>query len=234
MQIPLLHQQIMLATERLRDLHRSIMTHTSPVPAAEMEFLLLEIRNLYNIALQLNNENAIHLLNEVQLAMKPPEFSPAIIELNSPGIVESKPAASRSTEEKINPVVNQLPFQQVRMTEANGKYHEVPTHATRFTDHKTLADIINTVETTRKISDKLKTSVRDIKAAIGINEKFQFINHLFNGDALKYNSIIEELNNSSSVVAMKMVNVLSEENSWESHPASAKSFIEIVERRFSA
>ena len=42
MQSPILHQQLILSTERLRDLHRSMQAHSSAIPAAEMDVFLAE------------------------------------------------------------------------------------------------------------------------------------------------------------------------------------------------
>lgn len=44
------------------------------------------------------------------------------------------------------------------------------------------------------IADKMtKDAINELRKAIGINEKFQFINELFNGDMNRYNKIIDEL-----------------------------------------
>ncbi|MBK7571795.1 MAG: hypothetical protein IPI10_09285 [Bacteroidetes bacterium] len=67
MQSPIIHQQLILSTERIRDLHRSMQAHSSAIPAAEMEVFLAEIRKLYELALQLNYQNAMQLLNEMQM-----------------------------------------------------------------------------------------------------------------------------------------------------------------------
>jgi hypothetical protein len=248
MQIPLLHQQILLQTERLRDIHRSLMTHSTPVPAAEMEILLQEIRNLYNLALQLNNENALQLLNEVQLAVT--QSLPA----SSKSVLQQSPEPTTVSEVKSeeiqkikteNIVAEDLPPVTAKSDEPVAEkkrivadihemFHDTPTLANKFSDHQTIAEKIAVNGTTTRISDQLRTPVKDIKAAIGINEKFQFINNLFNGDAKKYHTAVDQLNASpDGATAMNYIKDLSDSNNWESHAASAKSFIEIIERRFS-
>lgn len=248
MQIPLLHQQILLETERLRDLHRSIMSHSSPVPPAEMENLLQEIRKLYSLVLQLNNENALQLLNEVQLAavqQMPTNSKPFIQTSIEPPPIQAimqEELPSMVTEEKTEDI--KFYFQSASDDKTHDKKHivsdihemfqDAPTVANRFSDHQTIAEKIAGNDLKKRVSDNLKSSVKDIKSAIGINEKFQFINQLFNGDAIKYHSIIDEINSSSSSeIAMNYISEISETNNWESHPASAKVFLEIIERRFS-
>ena len=248
MQIPLLHQQILLETERLRDLHRSIMSHFSPVPAAEMENLLQEIRKLYSLVLQLNNENALQLLNEVQLAavqQMPTNSKPFIqTSIEPPPIqtIKQEELTSIPREEKIEDVKPY--FESASDDKAQDKKHivsdihemfqDAPTVANRFSDQQTIAEKMAGNYLKKRVSDNLKSPIKDIKSAIGINEKFQFINQLFNGDAKKYHAIIDEINSSpSSEIAMNHIRKISESNSWETHPAPAKVFLEIIERRFS-
>lgn len=50
------------------------------------------------------------------------------------------------------------------------------------------------------LGERLEHSpVGDLREAIGINDKFQFINELFNGDLGQYNKVLDELNNFSSL-----------------------------------
>jgi hypothetical protein len=246
MQIPLLHQQIILQTEKLRDIHRQIMLHQSTAPAAEMNILLLEIRSLYSLAIQLNNENDIQLLNEIQLAFNNPP-SPEVTPLT--GIdARNDLAASRVEELKANaPIVKAIDLNQQtssitetiqqekkrHTTEIHEMFHETPKVGGKFTGQKTVGEKISFQSGTKSIAENLKSPVRDIKSAIGINEKFLFINQLFNGDTNKYNTVIAELNScSTSEFALNTIKNLSLANDWESHPGAAKLFKEIVERRF--
>ena len=234
MKILLLHQQILLQTEKLRDHHRALMMHTTPVPAAEIENLLQEIRNLYSLTLELNNENAMGLLNEAQFAS---------IENRIQTVAAKQEISEKEKTILPQPVANnnstihqqpEIPSDKKRIVaDIHERFSGTPTHGGKFSDHQTLGDKIAGNESTKRYSDNIRTPVKDIKAAIGLNEKFQFINQLFQGDAKKYNSFVDEINNSSSVdSAMKVINEISTSNDWESHAASAKSFIDVVERRF--
>ena len=242
MQIPLLHQQIMLQTERLRELHRSIMLHTPPVPATEIENLLKELRSLYNTVLQLNNENSIQLLDQVQLAVNQliPEVKnrPIASTINQPELVNSVFKQEEKKEEEITLTASvetatsgstrnqSLPDIHTFLRESN-------TFAGQFEDRPTLGEKIATHDNKKRYSDNLRMPVKDIKSAIGLNEKFLFINQLFKGDSVTYNAVVDRLNTSSSIEsAMNHIQSLAESNNWESHADSAKSFIEIIERRF--
>ncbi|MBE0649974.1 MAG: hypothetical protein IH595_03940 [Bacteroidales bacterium] len=70
-----------------------------------------------------------------------------------------------------------------------------------FTDSQenTLATVLQKSNRTN-LGEKLEHShIGDLREAIGINDKFQFINELFNGDMDQYNKVLDELNNFSNL-----------------------------------
>ena len=61
------------------------------------------------------------------------------------------------------------------------------------TAEPTVSDVYSEQETVT-VADKFSHgNVNELREAIGINEKFLFINELFNGDMSKYNKVIDEL-----------------------------------------
>ena len=254
MQIPLLHQQIIIQTERLRDLHRSIMMHSSPVPATELEDLLQEIRKLYGLTMQLSNENSLQLLNEIQLAVRQsmPESAKSAIETMLEAPIPSQVEAS---VQNIPMNTNELNFMKIdlhepekssvmekdekphkkKLADIHEMFNDTATVGNRFTGQASIGNSIVGADSKRRVSDNINHAVKDIKSAIGLNEKFQFINQLFDGDAKKYNAVVDQLNNSDSgESALNYVKQISDEYDWESHASSARLFIDLVERRFSA
>ena len=76
--------------------------------------------------------------------------------------------------------------------------------------------------------------VSDLKSAIGINEKFQFINELFDGNMKEYTVALDQINNFSSTnEANNYLANLKEMYKWDSENSIAKQFTELVERKFS-
>lgn len=67
-----------------------------------------------------------------------------------------------------------------------------------FTPPKTVSDVLNgNGEST--LAEKIKNNkIADIRTAIGINDKFTFINEIFKGELAKYNQAIEQFNSMSS------------------------------------
>ncbi len=85
------------------------------------------------------------------------------------------------------------------------------------------------------IADRLgKQPISDLSKAIGINEKFLFINDLFKGENTDYNSVIKELNafNSFEEAQNHIQTVLQPKYQWKLKNSSEKKFIKFIERRY--
>jgi hypothetical protein len=75
--------------------------------------------------------------------------------------------------------------------------------------------------------------IGDLKAVIGINEKFQFINELFDGNMNEYTVAIDQINNfSSSFQAESYLANLKEMYKWNKDNPVTKQFTELVKRKF--
>jgi hypothetical protein len=84
------------------------------------------------------------------------------------------------------------------------------------------------------IAEKLeKTPLADLKSAIGLNRKFQFINTLFEGDGSAYDSAIQFLNQDENAaeVSSWIENNLPKEFEDEDEQNVLIAFIELIERR---
>ena len=85
------------------------------------------------------------------------------------------------------------------------------------------------------IADRLgKQPISDLSKAIGINEKFLFINDLFKGENTDYNSAISDLNafNSFEEAQDYIHTVLQPKYQWKLKNSSEKKFIKFIERRY--
>jgi hypothetical protein len=90
---------------------------------------------------------------------------------------------------------------------------------------------------TKEIGHKLSEagSVKDIKKAIGINDRFVFINELFRGDEAMYERSIKTINNFSIYPEAQywMERELKIKLGWDDSRQSAQDFYALVKRRFS-
>ena len=85
------------------------------------------------------------------------------------------------------------------------------------------------------VAEKLqKTPIPDLKEAIGLNEKFLFINELFQQNADIYHDSIDQLNNCRSRnQAMEIITRdFSEKYGWDIDSKSVARLIDLVERRY--
>lgn len=97
------------------------------------------------------------------------------------------------------------------------------------------------------LNDKLKQSkidlgetytevpVRDLKKAIGINDRFLFINELFRGDEAVYERSIKTINGFSILAEAEywIQRELKVKNGWKDSDELVKQFYQLVKRRFS-
>ncbi|MES2591032.1 MAG: hypothetical protein V4608_04020 [Bacteroidota bacterium] len=78
-----------------------------------------------------------------------------------------------------------------------------------------------------------KPPLSDIKSAIGINDKFQFINELFGGNVEEFNNGIQMLNTSETIEnAVLYLSRLEQKFNWKVDNEAAKRLSELVERRY--
>ena len=79
-----------------------------------------------------------------------------------------------------------------------------------------------------------KPAITDIKTAIGINDKFQFINQLFDENGTEYNIAINNFNTAESLEsAMDYFNSLQQLYNWDTEDDTVKRLLDLVERRYS-
>jgi hypothetical protein len=91
-------------------------------------------------------------------------------------------------------------------------------------------------EDTLEVAGKLsETPIRDLKKAIGINDRFVFINELFRGDEAMYERSIKTINNFSIYPEARywMERELKIKLGWDDSKPATQEFYSLVRRRFS-
>lgn len=85
------------------------------------------------------------------------------------------------------------------------------------------------------VADKLqKSKLESIKSAIGINEKFFFLNELFRGDLQTYNDNIEKLDSQNTLEeALAFLNEMAEEFNWNVESEAVEQISQMLENKFS-
>ena len=84
------------------------------------------------------------------------------------------------------------------------------------------------------IADKInKEGVNELREAIGINEKFLFINELFNGDLGRYNKVIDELDELATIEGVNTyVLELKIQSQWADDNIALIKLTDLLNRKF--
>lgn len=101
-------------------------------------------------------------------------------------------------------------------------------------DKKTIKDQLSDREDDNSIGSKMQQSqINDLKSAIGINDKFLFINELFKGDLAGYNRTIENLNASlTRHDATEKLDAMRIQYKWSEQSTSLQRLRNFLRRRF--
>ena len=115
------------------------------------------------------------------------------------------------TEEKIVEEKTTMPDNSRASTALHEKYHE---------NKVTLAEQLQ------------KETVKDIESGISLNEKFMFINHLFDGDKEQFKLALEELENAADLQEARKKVDRKYAGDWDMESEAVTAFLEALERRF--
>jgi hypothetical protein len=88
----------------------------------------------------------------------------------------------------------------------------------------------------KEISDQLSTApIKDLRKAIGINDRFVFVNELFRGDEIMYERSIKTINNFTNYAEAHywMERELKVKLGWDDTKSTTKDFYSLLKRRFS-
>ena len=97
----------------------------------------------------------------------------------------------------------------------------------------TLGDMLEQSEDKSLAARLQRKPVSDLITAIGINDKFLFLNELFGGSMEKYNKSIRSLNSFSTLLGAKTyMSELQIEFQWDCTSDAYKKLNDLVERRF--
>lgn len=129
--------------------------------------------------------------------------------------------------------------QDITANEVNVPHAEPPTpltelKATPVTEKKTIpVKQENNPGAKGSLVERMqKTKVNDLKTAIGLNQKFLFMNFLFEGENNSYNDAIDKLNNMPTAAdARHYIRELSYVYNWNFEDENVILFTEYVERR---
>ena len=157
--------------------------------------------------------------------------------------VEAKP--QEVIQPKTEPVVEQKPIQtsffepvaEKKEVTANPTISNVPkaSIAEKYSsEQKTSIAEKFAAEQKMTLADKLKmTRINDLRTSIGINQKFLFMNDLFEGENTVFNNAINRLNSCGNGDEAKTVlSEYSMKYGWRNDSERVIQFFELIERRY--
>lgn len=126
---------------------------------------------------------------------------------------------------------------RIKEVKAATRFEEVRTIGSTYAPGESVSDKINKSHTGTSISEKLKSQpLADLKLSIGINERFAFINELFQGDQQLYHQSIERINSMNVYDQAKNIihQELMSQLNWKEDNQRFQEFDELIKRRFNA
>lgn len=206
-----------------------------PVPEKEKEIELLEIEAAAEMEIEEEPEiaeqeaEAEEEIEEIAEIPEPEFESPQVVEFEievDKGI-EMKQEIVEEIVEKAEPAP---PVEEIKITETKTVRSTIDLFST--TGEQTIFDKISH-DKEPSIADKMRqTRIADLRQAIGINEKFLFINELFNGDMGKYNKALDELNEMKTREGVVTYFIeLKIHNQWKDDNEAFIKFKELLDRK---
>lgn len=164
------------------------------------------------------------LLNEIETPIKAPQK-----EITEEAVMPQAALAKERTKEFSKPAS--------KVNSMASLFDDAPTIATTFQGTTSVHDKITSGKSEISVAGKMQNHpVSDLKKSIGINEKFAFINELFDGDLNSYNAAIDLLNGSNGHAhAIQILETeLSSKYNWNGAGDSYLRLKNLIDRRFEA
>lgn len=133
------------------------------------------------------------------------------------------------------PVIKTPPPADLPVKKSIDLFSDTPTITDKFKkDSQSINEKIAQTKSDASLSEKMKESpVADLKKAIGINEKFRFVNELFEGNLSDYNATIEKLNSAGNAPdAYKHLEGQANKYKWPQDSNSLNNLKDLVRRRY--
>jgi len=208
--------------KEIAELINSIKQHSDDIgdkkhiPQLELELILKKIASLYEKSIvfnYLNSQKSIE--NEIAKLIEP------VVNIEEKIMLE----ISKSKEEPVIQKKAEAEIQEISTTIIEEPKEEL----------KTIEGPVQQANTNTKPTVNIqKPSIADIKSAIGINDRFQFSNELFQGNMQEYEIGIQQLNSSENIdSAMVYFNSLKKLYNWDMKNETVIRLLELVERRYS-
>jgi hypothetical protein len=202
----------------------------------DLDLLLGKLRDVYDIVFEIRNSEWSENKVSESTANEQDEFIREDLagEVENEKMQEVKKQIPGQAHET-SPSTKQETKRNLQQRDQEEKIQEIPESnaliADRFiTDSKTLNEEIGVKSGNADLASQLKSShLNSISSGIGLNEKFELINELFDGNKAEFEKVIEILNMAGSVEEARRF--LEENHNWEMNNPYVQRILELVQRK---
>jgi len=254
-------EEMDIVLSELNEQFETIKKNEARIPQIEIDIMMANIRKLYECISHLNKQKELPRV-ETQLDIVPeiaepiaqeskaeetiPEKTETIAE--DPILQEEDLSYEKVTNDFIEDIDNLEEVAQSEIEEAKAEeVHIIPTSETPkeekpesslllqfeeelFSVNETVAHKGEDKSLVKKLSNK---RIENLKSAIGINDKFYFINELFGGNSQAYEDVIYTLNNFKRFEeAMQYTSTLKYRYDWNTSAEAYQKLVHFLERKF--
>ena len=222
----ILTDEIRWLMEAIAEQFEAISKSEDKIPQIEFDIVMENMRKLYE---------DLHRLNRMNDPFNPFPEDPVIRPVVP---ADSRPPETRVPEEK--PKVQPAVKVRVETTDTESRRKESRKAEKEsgeidlFTaEGSGLQEKLKDAREKSYAAERISSGKKDLKATISINEKFLFINELFDGNLREYNITIETLNGFAGLrQALEYLDLERMKNRWESESAGFRRLKELVEQKF--
>jgi len=184
-------------------------------------------------------------VKEVKKQKKEPKKQQGSFELNfgAPEIIEET-SIEDQYESKTDELDDNTPLNQTNLLDAIEEHVEDvdAEEDSKDISEKTNLDNSTSINDTfagdapkKTVADKLsRQPIKDLKSAIGLNQKFLFMNDLFEGENEIFNNAINKINSFNTLPEAIAFIDSDLSSAWDKENSSVLNFMDLVERRFMA
>ncbi len=221
----IIYNQLQELLETIQEQYEAIKETEGRVPQIEFDILLENLRKVYD---------QVHLLQR----MNDPSITPVQTAPSSP----AKPRPVPKSRMKPGPPATESSKPEIKSVEppkaAILKEETQEEKASKKADMDLFSDedptfTIKLQEAREKSLPQKPEQVEHLKSLISINDKFIFINELFDGNLKEYNEAIETLNGfQEKNEALDYLDLLRKKNLWELGSGTFMKLKEILEKKY--
>jgi hypothetical protein len=208
--------------DEIKDLLQELSAGDS-ISSIEIDLALQKTRSFYEVLLLLRNPSGDSVVSGISGTSAPERKTAAV---KKPVAKESVNTASSSEAIQGRPVED-MPASVT----AGDKRKKPGMLSNSMGSNKVLGETIHQPIQYQEISSRLQAKpIKNLAAAIGINERFLYTRELFANDAKKFEQAIEIMNNAASF--NDAYNYMIREYTWDMDSEMVQDLLELVKRKF--